>query len=53
MVARLRRPVAGPDITMNKLQQIHLLNDLAPAAREGGDGKTSLTELKQLWLMGR
>jgi len=39
--------VMGPatDITIKIPKQIHILNRRLPAAREGGDEKTSLTEL--------
>ena len=53
VVARLRRPLAGPVITIEILQQIHTLADRVPCAREPASRKTSLTELKQLWLMTR
>src|ERR1700692_4464091 len=52
VIARLRRPVAGPDITMEIPQQIHTLADQIPARRRAA-WKTSLTDLKQLWLMSR
>jgi hypothetical protein len=34
-------------------QKIHILDDLVPELLTRLSGKTSLTELKQLWLMGR
>jgi arabinose-5-phosphate isomerase len=49
---RLLRPLAGPAITMKILQRIHTLADQVPGQRETGP-KTSLMELKQLWLMSR
>jgi hypothetical protein len=48
-VARLRRPLAGPDIKIKIPQRIHTLGDWFPAFAR----KTSLMELKQLWLMSR
>src|SRR5450631_125190 len=53
VIARLRRPLAGPDITMKIPQPNHLLRKRFPAPREPASReKTSLTELKQVWLMG-
>jgi hypothetical protein len=49
---RLQRPVAGPDITVRIPQRIHTLDVLVPDAALAC-WKTSLTELKQLWLMSR
>jgi hypothetical protein len=50
-LTRLRRPLAGPDITIKLLQRIHTLGDRVPRTRERAGRKTSLMELKQLWLM--
>src|SRR5450631_4399871 len=53
VIARLRRPLAGPDITIKIPQPNHLLRKRFPAPREPASReKTSLTELKQVWLMG-
>src|ERR1700739_2252898 len=52
VIARLRRSATGPDITMEIPQPIHILADRIPARRTTA-WKTSLTELKQLWLMSR
>ena len=48
-----RRPLAGPDIKMGILQRIHTLADRVPTTPEYAPWKTSLTELKQLWLRSR
>jgi hypothetical protein len=48
-IARHLRPLAGPAITTKIPQQIHLLRRRTQEAPL----KTSLMELKQLWLMGR
>jgi hypothetical protein len=50
-IARLRRPVAGPDFTTRIPQRIHALDVPVPEPALAS-WKTSLTELKQLWLMG-
>src|SRR6266849_8166776 len=51
VIARRRRPLAGPDITMKIPQSNHLLRQRFPAPREPASReKTSLTELKQVWL---
>src|ERR1700737_3437394 len=49
---RLLRPVAGPDITIGKLQHNHSL-DAKPHPSADPRGAMSLMDLKQLWLMGR
>src|SRR5262249_40912397 len=50
---RLLRPLAGPAVTMEKLQRNHKLQRQTPARAEPAGRNLSLMELKQFWLMSR